>query len=98
MSLRVRMGLVAGLAVAIAVIAVAITAYAGTRSELRGQLDSSLQGLTGSVLSRTGIPANGHPTRAGAKAPVPPSDATTNTEKRAMRLTSIWMLIYKVSW
>ncbi len=61
MTLRVRMGLAAGVAVAIAVIAVAFTAYAGTRSELRGQVDSSLQSLTGSLLARVGIPATGHP-------------------------------------
>jgi two-component system sensor histidine kinase MprB len=58
-SLRVRMGLAAGLAVAIAVIAVALTAYAGTRSQLRGQVDSSLGSLTGSLLSRAGISASG---------------------------------------
>jgi two-component system sensor histidine kinase MprB len=42
MSLRVRLGLAAGLAVAIAVIAVAVSSYAGTRSDLRGQIDQSL--------------------------------------------------------
>jgi two-component system, OmpR family, sensor histidine kinase MprB len=74
MTLRVRMGLAAGVAVAIAVIAVAFTAYEGTRSELRGQVDSSLQSLTGSLLSRAGIPASGHP--AGGRAPSqPPSSA-----------------------
>jgi two-component system sensor histidine kinase MprB len=41
-SLRVRLGLAAGLAVAIAVIAVAVSSYAGTRSDLRGQIDQSL--------------------------------------------------------
>jgi two-component system sensor histidine kinase MprB len=45
------MGLAAGAAVAIAVIAVALTAYAGTRSQLRGQIDSSLQSLTSSLRS-----------------------------------------------
>ena len=49
-SLRARMGLVAGLAVAIAVIAVAVSAYAGTRSDLRGQIDSSLQHITTAYL------------------------------------------------
>ena len=45
MSLRARLGVAAGLAGAVAVIAVAVSAYAGTRSELRGQLDRSLQSL-----------------------------------------------------
>jgi len=44
MSLRTRMGLVAGLAVALAVVAVAGIVYAGTRSELRGQVDRALAG------------------------------------------------------
>jgi two-component system, OmpR family, sensor histidine kinase MprB len=43
MSLRTRMGLVAGAAVALAVVAVATIVYAGTRSELRGQVDRALQ-------------------------------------------------------
>jgi two-component system sensor histidine kinase MprB len=43
MSLRARMGLAAGVAVALAVVAVALSAYAGTRSELRGQVDDELQ-------------------------------------------------------
>jgi two-component system, OmpR family, sensor histidine kinase MprB len=49
-SLRARMGLVAGGAVAIAVIAVAVSSYAGTRSELRGQVDDSLRTLSQGVL------------------------------------------------
>lgn len=73
MTLRVRMGLAAGVAVAIAVIAVAFTAYAGTRSELRGQVDSSLQSLTGSLLSRAGIPASGHPAGGRASSQQPSS-------------------------
>jgi len=56
-SLRVRMGLAAGVAVALAIVAVAFTAYAGTRSQLRGQVDQSLQGLAGSVLGRANVPA-----------------------------------------
>jgi two-component system sensor histidine kinase MprB len=44
-SLRVRLGLTAGLAVAIAVIAVAFSAYAGTRSELFGQIDGTLNSI-----------------------------------------------------
>ena len=55
MSLRARMGLAAGVAVALAVIAVAVSAYAGTSSELRGQIDNSLRQLTGQALhARTG--------------------------------------------
>ncbi len=50
MTLRARMALASGLAVALAVIAVAVSAYAGTRSQLRGQVDHSLQNLTHQVL------------------------------------------------
>jgi two-component system, OmpR family, sensor histidine kinase MprB len=46
MSLRARMGIAAGVAVALAVIAVTVSAYAGTRSELQGQIDSSLRTIT----------------------------------------------------
>jgi two-component system sensor histidine kinase MprB len=51
-SLRARMGLAAGVAVAIAVIAVAFFAYAGTRSQLTGSVDNQLRQLTGDVLHR----------------------------------------------
>jgi two-component system, OmpR family, sensor histidine kinase MprB len=61
MSLRARMSLATGVAVALAVIAVAVSAYAGTRSELKGQVDQSLRSLTGSILARSGFPANGQP-------------------------------------
>jgi two-component system sensor histidine kinase MprB len=44
------MGLAAGAAVALAVLAVAISAYAGTRSELRGQVDNSLRRISQQVL------------------------------------------------
>jgi two-component system sensor histidine kinase MprB len=54
MSLRVRMGLAAGIAVALAVFAVAISAYAGTKSVLRGQLDNSLQSLSRPIVSSAG--------------------------------------------
>ena len=50
MSLRARMGLAAGVAVALAVIAVAVSAYAGTRSQLQGQVDDQLRSLLGQVL------------------------------------------------
>jgi two-component system, OmpR family, sensor histidine kinase MprB len=49
-SLRARMGLAAGAAVAVAVIAVALSAYAGTSSQLIGQADHSLQALAQPVL------------------------------------------------
>ncbi|MDQ2896026.1 MAG: HAMP domain-containing protein, partial [Actinomycetota bacterium] len=86
MSLRVRMGLAAGVAVALAIVAVAFSAYAGTRSQLRGQVDQSLQGLTGSVLGRANVPAigvNGRPlpgTGGGAPAQrhETPSSATSS--------------------
>ena len=54
MSLRGRMGLASGLAVAIAVLAVAVSSYAGMRSELRGQVDQSLQSLRRQVLPGPG--------------------------------------------
>jgi two-component system, OmpR family, sensor histidine kinase MprB len=54
MSLRARMALAGGVAVALAVVAVAVSAYAGTRSELRGQVDNSLRSLTQQVLGPRG--------------------------------------------
>ena len=54
MSLRVRLGLAAGVAVALAVVAVAASAYAGTRSELLGQLDSTIRQLSQQLIGRTG--------------------------------------------
>jgi two-component system sensor histidine kinase MprB len=50
------MGVAAGVAVALAVIAVAVSAYAGTRSVLEGQLDHSLQNLSASITARGGGP------------------------------------------
>ncbi len=64
-SLRARMGLAAGVAVALAVIAVAVSAYAGTSSELHGQLDQSLRNLTQQA---KGGPPDGDG-RGGANAP-----------------------------
>ena len=55
MSLRARMGLAAGVAVALAVIAVVVSAYAGTRSELRGQVDQQLHLLAQPILVRAGV-------------------------------------------
>jgi two-component system, OmpR family, sensor histidine kinase MprB len=49
MSLRARMG--------IAVIAVAVFSYAGTRSELQGQIDNSLRNISSQALHAAGGPA-----------------------------------------
>jgi two-component system, OmpR family, sensor histidine kinase MprB len=61
MSLRARMGLASGLAVAIAVLAVAVSSYAGMRSELRGQVDQQLQTLRNQVLPSAGHHGAGGP-------------------------------------
>jgi two-component system sensor histidine kinase MprB len=61
MSLRGRMGLAGGVAVAIAVIAVTVSAYAGTSSELHSQLDQSLQTLNTQILAHSGIAPGGGP-------------------------------------
>jgi hypothetical protein len=55
------MALAAGVAVALAVIAVAFASYEGTRSQLQGQVDQSLHSLTGSVLAGAGLSAHGGP-------------------------------------
>jgi two-component system sensor histidine kinase MprB len=69
------MGLASGLAVAVAVIAVAVSAYAGTSSELRGQLDQSLQRLTSQLTSNGGPPpgpaGGGGSSTAGSPGPPP---------------------------
>jgi two-component system, OmpR family, sensor histidine kinase MprB len=63
MSLRTRMVLVAGVAVAIAVIGVAVGSYLGTRSSLQGQVDQSLQSIAHPVLGRAqGPPGQFSPT------------------------------------
>jgi two-component system, OmpR family, sensor histidine kinase MprB len=59
MSLRTRMVLLAGVAVAIAVLAVALASYAGTRSQLQGQIDQSLQGLIKRPLANVGMGPKG---------------------------------------
>jgi two-component system, OmpR family, sensor histidine kinase MprB len=61
-SLRARMAVATGAAVALAVIAVAVSAYAGTSSELHGQLDQALHSLTGQAISPPdgGGPGNGN--------------------------------------
>ena len=56
MTLRSRLAVAAGVAVTLAVLAVAVTVYAGTKSELRGQLDSELQGLAGRAGPPRGSP------------------------------------------
>jgi two-component system sensor histidine kinase MprB len=76
MSLRARMALAGGVAVAVAVIAVALSAYAGTRSELLGQVDESLHTLIQPILIRAGVahappPAAGGPAAGGPGAGSP---------------------------
>ncbi len=79
------MGLAAGVAVALAVIAVAVSAYAGTSSELHGQLDQSLRNLTSQAVHGPDAdgPGQGNPRADGN---VPPSGAgrpATNFDHRA---------------
>jgi two-component system sensor histidine kinase MprB len=71
MSLRIRMGLASGVAVALAVIAVAVSAYAGTNSELKGQKDQSLHSLTAGVLGKAGIGPNGRQAPGGPGSALP---------------------------
>jgi len=59
MTLRARLAIAAGTAVALAVIAVTLTAYAGTKSELRGQLDHSLESLLARIVPPRGGPGGG---------------------------------------
>ena len=49
LSLRVRMGLVAGTAVALAVLGVSVLSYVGTSSAVLGQIDTSLNNLDAQV-------------------------------------------------
>jgi two-component system sensor histidine kinase MprB len=51
--LRGRIGAAAGIAVALAVVAVAVVAYVGTRANLLGQVDQSLRSLTRQTLAST---------------------------------------------
>jgi two-component system sensor histidine kinase MprB len=55
------MGIAAGVAVALAVLAVTVSAYEGTRSELLGQVDNSLRTLAGKVLPPPGAPGGRGP-------------------------------------
>jgi two-component system sensor histidine kinase MprB len=71
-SLRVRMALAGGGAVALAVIAVALSAYAGTSSELHGQLDQALRSLTSQATRGPAIgggPGTGKPPADGGRPP-----------------------------
>ncbi len=61
MSLRARMALFAGAAVAIAVVAVVVAGYQGTRNELQGQVDQSLQSLAKRPLQNIGLGPGGGP-------------------------------------
>ena len=61
MSLRARMGLFAGAAVAIAVLAVVVAGYEGTRNDLQGQVDQSLQSLSKRPLQNIGLGPGGGP-------------------------------------
>ena len=54
MSLRARMAVAAGVAVALAVFAVAVSSYAGMRSQLLGQIDQSLKDRFAQVPGLTG--------------------------------------------
>jgi two-component system sensor histidine kinase MprB len=58
MSLRARLGLAAGAAVALAVVAVVVAAYAGTRSELLDQIDTQLRNLSQPILMRAMHPGS----------------------------------------
>ena len=65
MSLRARMALFAGAAVAIAVVAVVVAGYQGTRHELQGQVDQSLQSLAKRPLQNIGLGPGGGPPPSG---------------------------------
>jgi two-component system sensor histidine kinase MprB len=83
LSLRVRMGLASGVAVALAVIAVAVTAYAGTRSQLRGQVDQSLQTLASPMLMRAGVVHSPQPPPPlGGNGPAPTTTTTASPTVR----------------
>jgi two-component system sensor histidine kinase MprB len=75
MSLRVRMALAGGVAVALAVVAVSVAAYAGTSTEVRGQLDQSLRSLTGRIIGVGGAgPGARGGERGGGGGAGPPPD------------------------
>jgi two-component system sensor histidine kinase MprB len=72
MSLRARLAFAAGTAVALAVLAVAVSAYAGTRSDLQGQLDRSLRGLAQPIVEHARHPGPQGPGRDDGQSPVLP--------------------------
>ncbi|HLH66747.1 MAG TPA: HAMP domain-containing sensor histidine kinase [Solirubrobacteraceae bacterium] len=53
------MALASGVAVAVAVIAVALSAYEGISTQLNGQLDSSLRSIAAGILARAHMPPGG---------------------------------------
>jgi len=65
MSLRARIGAVAGLAVAAVVIAIAVASYVADRSELRGQVDRSLRDVAHGFATRRLAPPPGREPRPG---------------------------------
>ncbi len=70
MTLRARLGLAAGVAVALAVIAVAVSAYEGTRSNLQAQIDNSISGIARPIVARaTGAPGAFNPGSGGPGGP-----------------------------
>jgi two-component system sensor histidine kinase MprB len=80
-TLRARMGLAAGVAVALAVVAVAVSAYAGTRSVLRSQVDSALRTLAAQQLGPSFRPGGGEgPPGNGGGFPGASSASTTSTD------------------
>ncbi|HLM51054.1 MAG TPA: HAMP domain-containing sensor histidine kinase [Solirubrobacteraceae bacterium] len=68
MSLRVRLGAAAALAVGLAVLIVAVIVYTGTRSQLLGEIDRSLQDRADQFARGAG--AGGPPPRALGRRPV----------------------------
>jgi two-component system, OmpR family, sensor histidine kinase MprB len=73
-TLRARIAAAAGLAVALAVIAVAAAVYLGVRSQLRGEVDESLRDRTGAVVrfgGPGGLPDAGHDELPGLRRPPP---------------------------
>ena len=78
MTLRTRIALVAAMAVALTVVAVAVTNYAATRSELRGQVDQALRERLRPITDRgapegPGPPPRSSPPRGGMPMPSPGS-------------------------
>jgi two-component system sensor histidine kinase MprB len=90
MSLRARMGLFAGVAVAIAVIAVVVAGYEGTRSELQGQVDRSLQSIAKVPLQNAGLGPGGGPAGGILHGPrVPGGDTDGQDPDEGLRLDQL---------